>query len=149
VALVSNPDLLVLDEPTAAMDVGTRREFWASMREFTDAGRTVLFATHYLDEAEEFADRVVLMRQGNIVADDTVAKVRAMASGRPITAVLPDIPVERLRMVPGVIDVTRRAERVELVCSDSDSALRTLLNAHPQIHDIEISAAGLEEAFLT
>ncbi|TCO50871.1 ABC transporter ATP-binding protein [Actinocrispum wychmicini] len=148
VALVSNPDLLVLDEPTAAMDVGTRREFWASMREFTDAGRTVLFATHYLDEAEEFADRVVLMRQGQIVADDSVAKVRAMASGRTISAVLPDVPVEQLTQLPGVIDVARRAERVELVCADSDRTLRALLNAHPHVHDIEISAAGLEEAFL-
>jgi ABC-2 type transport system ATP-binding protein len=95
VALVSNPDLLVLDEPTAAMDVATRREFWASMREFTEAGRTVLFATHYLDEAEEFADRVVLMRAGQIVADGSVAKVREMASGRTITAVLPGRPHKR------------------------------------------------------
>ncbi|MER6876970.1 ABC transporter ATP-binding protein, partial [Amycolatopsis sp. NPDC000673] len=76
VALVSDPDLLVLDEPTAAMDVGSRREFWKSMYSFTDTGRTVLFATHYLEEAEEFADRVVLMRAGEVVADGSVAEVR-------------------------------------------------------------------------
>jgi ABC-2 type transport system ATP-binding protein len=81
VALVSDPDLLVLDEPTAAMDVGTRREFWKSMYEYTASGRTVLFATHYLEEAEEFADRVVLMRGGKIVADGSVAEVRALAGG--------------------------------------------------------------------
>ncbi len=148
VALVSNPDLLVLDEPTAAMDVGTRREFWASMRDFTDAGRTVLFATHYLDEAEEFADRVVLMRSGQIVADGSVAKVREMASGRTINAVLPHVAADELVRLPGVLDVTRRAERVQLDCADSDAALRALLNTYPDVHDIEISAAGLEEAFL-
>lgn len=81
VALVCDPDLLVLDEPTAAMDVGSRREFWKSMREYTDSGRTVLFATHYLDEAEEFADRVVFMRAGSIVADGSVAQVRALVGG--------------------------------------------------------------------
>ncbi|GAB3875848.1 ABC transporter ATP-binding protein [Kibdelosporangium lantanae] len=148
VALVSNPDLLVLDEPTAAMDVGTRREFWESMREFTDAGRTVLFATHYLDEAEEFADRVVLMREGLVVADGSVAKVREMASGRTISAVLPSVPVDQLGVLPGVVDVTRRADRVQLACNDSDTALRALLATYPNVHDIEISAAGLEEAFL-
>jgi ABC-2 type transport system ATP-binding protein len=148
VARVADPDLLVLDEPTAAMDVGTRREFWQSMRDFTDAGRTVLFATHYLDEAEEFADRVVLMRAGRVVADGSVAQVRQAASGRTITAVLPDVPAAELACLPGVTEVVRRADRVQLVCADSDSALRALLAAH-NAHDIEISAAGLEEAFLT
>src|SRR4051794_20603375 len=66
VALVSDPDLLVLDEPTAAMDVQGRREFWKAMRGFTNTGRTVLFATHYLEEAENYADRVVLMRAGQV-----------------------------------------------------------------------------------
>lgn len=148
VALVANPDLLVLDEPTAAMDVGTRREFWASMREFTDAGRTVLFATHYLDEAEEFADRVILMRSGRIVADGSVASVREMASGRTITAVLPDVALDLLRALPGVASAERRADRIQLTCKDSDAALRALLH-YPDARDIEVSAAGLEEAFLT
>jgi ABC-2 type transport system ATP-binding protein len=148
VALVSNPDLLVLDEPTAAMDVGTRREFWGSMREFTDAGRTVLFATHYLDEAEEFADRVILMRAGRVVADGSVAKVRETASGRTISAVLPDVRTDELSLLPGVVEATRRADRIQLTCADSDAALRALLSTYHQVQDIEISAAGLEEAFL-
>jgi ABC-2 type transport system ATP-binding protein len=148
VALVSNPDLLVLDEPTAAMDVGTRREFWGSMREFTDAGRTVLFATHYLDEAEEFADRVILMRAGRVVADGSVAKVRETASGRTISAVLPDVRTDELSLLPGVVEAARRADRIQLTCADSDAALRALLSTYHQVQDIEISAAGLEEAFL-
>lgn len=148
IALVSDPDLLVLDEPTAAMDVGSRREFWRSMRDFTDAGRTVLFATHYLDEAEEFADRVVLMRGGRIVADGSVAEVTQAASGRTIRAVVTGATRDELRALPGVVGVEIRGDRAELSCDDSDAALRALLARHPATHDIEITAAGLEEAFL-
>ncbi len=84
VAVVSDPDLLVLDEPTAAMDVEARHVFWSSMREFTDAGRTVVFATHYLDEADTFADRIVILRDGRVVADGTPAAVKATAATRTV-----------------------------------------------------------------
>ncbi|WIX83444.1 ABC transporter ATP-binding protein [Amycolatopsis carbonis] len=152
VALVSDPDLLVLDEPTAAMDVGTRREFWKSMYSFTESGRTVLFATHYLEEAEEFADRVVLMRSGRVVADGSVAQVRALAGGRTIRAVLPDATGETERLVatlPAVTDFELRGERAAISSSDSDATLRALMAAVPAVHDIEISAVGLEGAFLS
>ncbi|ATY16628.1 ABC transporter ATP-binding protein [Amycolatopsis sp. AA4] len=150
VALVSNPDLLVLDEPTAAMDVGSRREFWKSMYSFTDTGRTVLFATHYLEEAEEFADRVVLMRAGEIVADGSVAEVRALAGGRTIRAVLPaGVSDQLVSNLPAVTSFELRGERVALSSSDSDTTLRALLAAVPAVHDIEIGAVGLEGAFLS
>ncbi|HEX4221133.1 MAG TPA: ABC transporter ATP-binding protein [Pseudonocardiaceae bacterium] len=148
VALVCNPHLLVLDEPTSAMDVGTRREFWQSMKEFTDAGKTVLFATHYLDEAEEFADRVVMMRSGRIIADGSVAEVRAAASGRTLIAQVPDATETAMRALPGVSAVELRGTRVELDCADSDAAVRALIAGYPRAHDIEIKAVGLEEAFL-
>ncbi|MFB9930367.1 ABC transporter ATP-binding protein [Amycolatopsis halotolerans] len=150
VALVSDPDLLVLDEPTAAMDVGSRREFWKSMYSFTDTGRTVLFATHYLEEAEEFADRVVLMRAGEIVADGSVAEVRALAGGRTIRAVLPaGVSDQLVSTLPAVTSFELRGERVALSSSDSDTTLRALLAAVPAVHDIEIGAVGLEGAFLS
>src|ERR1700742_2939099 len=117
VALVCAPHLLVLDEPTAAMDVGTRREFWKAMKEFTDAGRTVLFATHYLDEAEEFADRVVLMRRGTVIADGSVAEVRSAASGRTLIAQVPGATEEAMLALPGVRSAGLRGERVELDCA--------------------------------
>jgi ABC-2 type transport system ATP-binding protein len=147
-ALIPDPDLLVLDEPTAGMDVATRREFWAAMREFTEAGKTVLFATHYLDEAEEFADRVVLMRDGRIAADGSVAEVRAAASGRTVRAVVPGADEASLQTLPGVTAVELRGERAELACEDSDATNRALVTGYPGAHDIEISASGLEEAFL-
>jgi ABC-2 type transport system ATP-binding protein len=147
-ALIPDPDLLVLDEPTAGMDVASRREFWAAMREFTCAGKTVLFATHYLDEAEEFADRVVLMRDGRIAADGSVAEVKAAASGRTIRAAVPGATEIELAALPGVGSVELRGERAELACHDSDAANRSLVTGYPDAHDVEISAAGLEEAFL-
>ncbi|MGW6932687.1 ABC transporter ATP-binding protein [Lentzea sp. NPDC054927] len=145
-ALVCEPDLLVLDEPTVAMDVETRRAFWQQMRAYTDTGRTVLFATHYLDEAEEYADRVVLMRAGRIVADGSVAQVRAAVSGRTLRAVVPGAIDLNL---PGVRSAERRADQIMLTCTDSDAAVRALLTRYPHAHDIEITALGLEEAFLT
>ena len=148
VALVCDPHLLVLDEPTSAMDVGTRREFWQSMQEFTAAGKTVLFATHYLDEAEEFADRVVLMRTGRIIADGSVAEVRSTVSGRTLTAQVPGATVAGMQALPGVRGAEVRSERVDLDCKDSDATIRALLEAYPQAYDIEIRALGLEEAFL-
>ncbi|MGW5745606.1 ABC transporter ATP-binding protein [Amycolatopsis sp. NPDC003861] len=147
-ALAGDPQLLVLDEPTAAMDVDGRRAFWAAIREFAAGGRTVLFATHYLAEAEDYADRVVLMRHGVVVADGPVAEVRAAVSGRVLKAVVPGATDTDLAHLPGVTSVQLRGGRAELACADSDAAIRALLAAHPQASDIEITALGLEEAFL-
>jgi ABC-2 type transport system ATP-binding protein len=147
-ALVGDPELLVLDEPTAAMDVASRRDFWDSMRRFTDAGRTVLFATHYLDEAQEFADRVVLMRAGKVIADGTVAEIRAKVSGRVLSAEVPGVTLDELLDLPGVVSGTMRGDHVKLQCSDSEATLRAILSKYPQSHDIEVNATGLEEAFL-
>ncbi|GLY44453.1 ABC transporter ATP-binding protein [Amycolatopsis sp. NBRC 101858] len=147
-ALAGNPDLLVLDEPTAAMDVDGRRAFWAAIREFAATGRTVLFATHYLAEAEDYADRVVLMRHGAVVADGAVAEVRAAVSGRVLKAVVPGAGESDLADLPGVTTVQLRAGRAELACADSDAAIRALLAKYPRATDIEITALGLEEAFL-
>jgi ABC-2 type transport system ATP-binding protein len=148
IALVSDPDLLVLDEPTAAMDVSARREFWDSMREFTTRGKTVLFATHYLAEAEEFADRVVFLRSGRISADGSVAEIKALVSNRIVKTCLPGADRQSLAALPGVVSVDVRADLVELACSDSDAVIRALVTGFPEARDIEIRAAGLEEAFL-
>ncbi len=147
-ALVGDPELLVLDEPTAAMDVDGRRRFWASMREYTETGRTVLFATHYLAEAEDYADRVVLMRHGRVVADGPVGEVRAAVAGRVLRAVVPDATEAALTALPGVSRAVLRAGHAELGCADSDAAIRGLLREFPLASDIEITAVGLEEAFI-
>jgi ABC-2 type transport system ATP-binding protein len=146
--LVANPDLMVLDEPTAAIDVEGRRTFWAAMREVAAEGKTVLFATHYLEEADAYADRIVLMTQGQIVADGPATEIKAMVSGRTIRATLPGAEPAVLSALPGVTKVELRGEAVILSCSDSDAALRALLSQFPEARDIEVRGAGIEEAFL-
>jgi ABC-2 type transport system ATP-binding protein len=147
-ALVPDPDLLVLDEPTVAMDVEVRRAFWASMRSYTQTGRTVLFATHYLDEADAFADRVVVLAGGVIVADGTGAQIKSSVAGRTISVVIADVEPKTLTALPGVVSVDRQATRILLRCNDSDTAIRALLAGFPAAHDIEIAAGNLEDAFL-
>jgi len=142
-ALVCDPDLLVLDEPTVAMDVAARRDFWTAMRA-TDA--TVLFATHYLAEAEEFANRVVLLREGRVAADGSVASVRARAVGRVVSATVAD-PVG-LAGLPGVSEMRVEGSRIHLTCDDSDLAVRALLAGRPGAADLEVVAHGLEDAFV-
>jgi len=148
VALVSNPELLVLDEPTVAMDVEGRHGFWTTMREFAARGKTIVFATHYLEEADAYADRAVLMAHGAVVADGPTNEIKAMVGSRTIRATLPGVDTDALAALPGVSSVERRGEAVVLVCSDSDAAVRALLDVHPEARDIEIEAAGLEQAFL-
>jgi ABC-2 type transport system ATP-binding protein len=147
-ALVPDPSLLVLDEPTVGMDVESRRAFWDSMRAFAARRKTVIFATHYLDEADAHADRVVLTAHGRVVADGATAEIRARVGGRTISATLRGADVGALDELPGVTVAERRGDAVMLACSDSDAAIRELLAAHPDARDIEITAAGLEDAFL-
>ncbi len=147
-ALVSDPDLLVLDEPTVSMDVEGRHEFWTAMRSFAARGKTVIFATHYLEEADAYADRAVLMAQGRIVADGPTTEIKARVGTRTIRATLPDVDPRELAELPGVSVADRRGEAVVLSCSDSDLAIRALLERHPLARDIEIAGAALEDAFL-
>ena len=147
-ALVANPRLLVLDEPTVAMDVEGRRAFWATMRDFAARDRTVLFATHYLEEADAYADRAVLMAGGRVVADGPTTEIKAMVGGRTIRATLPFADPDALAALPGVHAAERHGDVVILACEDSDAAIRALLDEHPEVRDIEIASAGLEQAFV-
>jgi ABC-2 type transport system ATP-binding protein len=148
VALVSDPDLLVLDEPTVGMDVEARRAFWSTVRELSGTGKTFLFATHYLEEADAYADRAVLMARGRIVADGPTTEIKALVGSRTISATLDDVPIEALERLPAVTKAERHGEAVVLSSSDSDRTLREFLDAYPQAADIEVRGAGLEEAFL-
>ena len=148
IALVADAELLVLDEPTVALDVEGRRDFWSAMRAFAARGKTVIFATHYLEEADAYADLVILMSHGRIVADGAPTEIKATVGGRIIRATLPGVELTSLQALRGVSTVDRKGDAVTLNCSDSDATLRDLLSAFPQIHDIEVRGAGLEEAFL-
>jgi ABC-2 type transport system ATP-binding protein len=149
-ALLPDPDVLVLDEPTTGMDVEGRRAFWGALRADAARGRTILFATHYLDEADAYADRVVLVSHGRVVADGSAAQIKNLAAGRLVSATLPGMDaavLDALRAVPGVRSVEQRADRLLAQTTDSDGLARHLLTTTAAV-DVEITARGLEDAFL-
>jgi ABC-2 type transport system ATP-binding protein len=147
-ALLPDPELLVLDEPTTGMDVTGRRDFWQAIRQDAEQGRTVLFATHYLEEADAYADRIVLVAHGQVVADGTASEVKAIVSGRTVRATLPDADLVALQALPGVESVEVRGDSVIVASRDSDSVARHLLT-HTAARDLEITSRGLEDAFIS
>lgn len=148
-ALLPDPDVLILDEPTAGMDVIARREFWNTMKNEATAGRTIIFATHYLEEAQTFAERTVLMRHGEIVADGATTQLRQMISGRKVSATLPDAAAAERATADGqrVAIEDRNGLRFTFRCQDSDAFARLLLTEYGA-YDLEIWAPSLEEAFI-
>jgi len=148
-AIAGAPSLLVLDEPTAAMDVESRRSFWASMRAYAAGGRTILFATHYLEEADENADRIIVMTRGRIVADGTAQEIKAAAGGRTVRFTIGDQPTAGLDTLPGVTAVELRGGTARLRTTDPDATVRALYASGVQVRDLEVKGAGLEDAFLS
>jgi ABC-2 type transport system ATP-binding protein len=147
-AIMADPQLLILDEPTVGMDVEIRRAFWASMRDFTANGRTVLFATHYLDEADAEADRIVVLARGRVIADDTPSKIKNRVADRTVSLADRGVELDELSALPGVISAERVGSRLLLRTTDSDMTLRSLINSQPAATEIEVGSASLENAFL-
>jgi ABC-2 type transport system ATP-binding protein len=148
-ALAGDPDLLVLDEPTAAMDVVGRQAFWAAMHRYADRGRTVLFATHYLEEADDFADRVVVIAAGRVVADGPTAQIRALASGRTVAFDLCGATVDGLDRLPGARSIQVRGDRIRIESTDADATVIALVRSGRAFANLDVSSAGLEAAFLS
>jgi ABC-2 type transport system ATP-binding protein len=147
-AIVGKCDLIVLDEPTTAMDVETRRMFWASMKEEVAEGRTLLFATHYLEEADQAADRILVINRGRLLADGTPAQIKERAGAKRISFRLPAVSEPFLVGLPGVVSVDVRGDVVQIQSSDSDATLYAVLDAGYRPAEIEVSSLGLEQAFL-
>ena len=151
VALLGNPDLLILDEPTAGMDVEARREFWSSMHDEASVGRTILFATHYLQEAEDFAPRTVLLDHGRVVADAPTSEIRSRGTDRTVSARFEahnlEAARERLTSLPHVIGLRTDALRLTIATTDSDDVARIILGTLDG-RDLEIQHESLEDAFV-
>jgi ABC-2 type transport system ATP-binding protein len=146
-ALLSDPGLLILDEPTTGMDVEGRREFWSAIRQDAERGRTVIFATHYLDEADAYADRIVLVRHGRVVADGSAAEIKGLSAGRTVRASVTGVDQAALAALPGVDSVELRADSALIRTRDSDAVARYLLTT-TDASDVEITSHNLEEAFI-
>jgi ABC-2 type transport system ATP-binding protein len=147
-ALIGNPDLLVLDEPTAAMDVEARRSFWTTMRDTAASGRTIVFSTHYLEEADVFADRIVVIGRGRLLADGTPADIKSTVATRVVRCNINRPDEARLARLPAVASLSVCNGRVELHTINSDATLRALLTDWPDAYAVEVAGADLEEAFM-
>nr|WP_312886766.1 ABC transporter ATP-binding protein [Actinocrinis puniceicyclus] len=148
IAIAGDSDLIVLDEPTTGMDVENRQIFWAAMKTQAERGKTILFATHYLEEADQIADQVVVINKGRLLANGTAADIKAQAGFQKISFRLPGVTRDRLLMLPNVVSLEVINERVLIQTSDSDKTFYSILDAGYRPEEIEITALGLEQAFV-
>lgn len=146
-ALVGRPRLVVLDEPTTGLDVEARHELWQALRDYHADGATVVVTSHYLEEVEALAERVVVIGQGRVLVDDTLAAVLDRVHLRRVTVTLPGAATDVVRALPGVSRLERDGDRFELLASDADALVRALV-ALP-FRGLEVRGASLEEAFLS
>ncbi len=146
-ALCGNPDLIFLDEPTTGLDVATRRLMWEGVRDFIRGGRTVVLSTHYLEEADALADRIILLNHGAIIAEGSPSEIKARTAGRRVRAVTRLNPAQ-LGEFPGVTSVRQDGAVTELLVTQAEPVVLAMLQQDPGLSDLDVMMAGLEDAFL-
>jgi ABC-2 type transport system ATP-binding protein len=146
-SICGDPDLLFLDEPTVGLDVEARRVLWDEIGKLVARGKTVLLTTHYLQEADALADRIVVIDKGEIIAQGTPGEIKSRTSGRQIRC-LSSLPIASICSIPGVLEVRSDREAFIIQTAAPDSVLRELFVRDRQLSGIEVTSAGLEEAFL-
>ncbi len=147
IAICGNPDLLFLDEPTVGLDVEARRLMWSQIRTLIARGKTVLLTTHYLNEADALADRILVLDKGEIVAEGTPAQIKARAMGKQIRCTS-RLSLEEVQQIPGVLNAKADRNAFELQVNAAEPVVRELLQRDSWLGDLEVTNAGLEEAFL-
>jgi ABC-2 type transport system ATP-binding protein len=147
-AIAGECELIVLDEPTSAMDVETRQRFWASMKEEVAEGRTLLFATHYLEEADQAADRILVINRGRLLADGSPEDIKKRAGAKRMSFRLASANEPFLLGLPGVVSLETRHDLVQIQTSDSDATLYAVLDAGYRPSEIEVGSLSLEQAFI-
>ena len=146
-ALCGNPKLLFLDEPTAGLDVEARRGLWEHTRRLVERGASVLLTTHYLEEADALADRVVVISGGRIAAEGTPSEIKARTAAKKVRCVT-RLDAAALRRIPGAAAVQADRQRMEILTAEPERVVRELLARDESVRDLEVAASGLEEAFL-
>jgi len=146
-ALCGNADFILLDEPTTGLDVEARHTFWGVIRSLVKAGRGVVLTTHYLEEADALADRILVMADGQIIADGTPAEIKSKAGGK-IIDLRTDAPKAQLMALPGVEEISQVGDRYQITSRAAEETLRALFAAGVEVSDLSVSRAGLEAAFI-
>ena len=138
--------MLFLDEPTVGLDVQAREALWSSVRELLAEGCSIVLTTHYLEEAEALADRIVVVTKGRVIAAGSVDDMRALVARRQISCVS-TLPTDVVRGWPGVVDAQYAQDRLQITATDAEDVVRRLLAADPVLAKLEVRQAGLNEAF--
>ncbi|MBS4205383.1 ABC transporter ATP-binding protein [Lederbergia citrea] len=147
-ALAGNPDLLFFDEPTVGMDITARKVFWETVRKLANQGKTIIFSTHYLQEADDIADRIILFNKGSVVADGKPEDIKGKLTKQSVSFIaLHDIPREMFIQLSHVSDVFKKDGRIFVMTDDTDSVLARLFELKLNVKDIRIEKGRLEEAF--
>ena len=147
-ALAGNPDVLFLDEPTVGMDITSRQIFWETIRSFAGSGKTIILTTHYLEEADNLADRVVVINQGKIIADGTLDEIKASTGMQHVSFTIGEnVTSDELLRLPGVTDVQQTGRRVKVYGANTDQILFSVIRNNFDVSDIETHKSGLEDAF--
>src|SRR6516162_426176 len=147
ISICGNPDLLFLDEPTVGLDVEARRLMWTQIRDLVSRGKTVLLTTHYLNEADALADRILVLQHGTIVAEGTPSEIKSRAIGKQVRF-SSRLTLDEVRAIPGVLTAAANRQKFELQVQAAEPVVRELLNRDSWLSDLEVTSAGLEEAFL-
>jgi ABC-2 type transport system ATP-binding protein len=145
-AICGRPRLLFLDEPTTGLDVTARETMWATVRQLVAGGASIVLTTHYIEEAEALADRVVVMAKGRQIAQGTVAEIRALVVRKRV-ACATTVDVAAVEAWPNVTGAVRDGAYLAITTNDAEGLVRRLLAADPKLSDLEVRRAGLSEAF--
>ena len=148
IALCGDPQLVFVDEPTTGLDAEVRRALWATLRSLAAAGRGVVLTTHYLEEADALADRIVVLHDGRVIAEGTPSQVKSLVPGRRITAES-SIEAGQASGWAGVLHAQRNGTRLELLVSEAEPVLREMLHRDPSVTGVTVTEPSLEDAFLT
>jgi ABC-2 type transport system ATP-binding protein len=147
-ALCGDPEVLFLDEPTVGMDVEGRRRFLQEIAGLGARGRTIVLTTHYLEEADQLAKRVVVIDRGHVIADSSPTEIKARVAGKRITFLTTALPDEsRFAGLP-LNSIQVEDHRVRLLTNEPEEVLRELFQRGVELRDLEVSGADLEEAFV-
>jgi ABC-2 type transport system ATP-binding protein len=147
-ALAGNPELIIFDEPTVGMDISSRNRFWQTVRQLADQSKTIIFSTHYLQEADDAAQRILLFKDGRVVADGTPSQIKARISKQSVSFIVnPEKSLENLYQHSEIDDIYRKNNRVYVQAGNTDKVLELLFQEKIGAHDIQIERGKLEEAF--
>lgn len=147
-AMAGDPSIIFLDEPTVGMDITSRKRFWDTMKAFASTGKTIILSTHYLEEADQLADRIILLREGSMVADGTPSQIKSSVHGKRISFIPLNLKSkEQLMLIPGVDDIQYVGRKVTLYTDQTDEVLVQLVKNNILFKDLETHHSGLDEAF--